>query len=87
MEVREVSLQVEDMDGKHVNGRDSLVILRKALEGRRRWKGIGEEEGYMEFVKKKKEREERKKRAQRRLDMMCLLTGLASLTFIALFDL
>lgn len=54
MEVREVSLQVEDMDGKHVNGRDSLVILQKALEGGRKWKGVGEGEGYREFVKKKK---------------------------------
>jgi len=87
MEVREVSLQVEDMDGKHVSGRDSLVILHKALEGWRKWKGTGEEEGYREFVKKKKEREERKKMTQRRLDMMCLLMGLASLTFIVLFDL
>ncbi|XP_004513578.2 probable F-box protein At2g36090 [Cicer arietinum] len=86
MEVREVSLQVEDMDGKHVNGRDSLVILKRALEGGRNWKGDGEE-GHREFVKKKKEREERKKRAERRLDMLCLCVGLVSLTFVAFFAL
>lgn len=87
MEVREVSLQVEDMDGKHVNGRDSLVILQKALEGGRKWKGVGEGEGYREFVKKKKEREERKKRVERRMDIMCLFVGLVSLTFVAFFAL
>ncbi|KAG8376761.1 hypothetical protein BUALT_Bualt09G0097400 [Buddleja alternifolia] len=38
MQVREVSLQMEDMDGMHLNGKDSLVILHGALEGK---KGTG----------------------------------------------
>lgn len=81
-EVREVSLEVEDMDGRQLNGRDSLVILQRALEGKRKWKGV-EEEGYREFVKMKKEREEERKRAERRLDMVCLCVGLAAaLTFV-----
>ncbi|XP_057425845.1 probable F-box protein At2g36090 [Lotus japonicus] len=87
-EVREVSLQVEDMDGKLLNGRDSLVILMRVLEGERR---RGKKEGfcswsYREFVNMKKEREEEKVRAERRLDMLlCLCVGLIALTFTALF--
>ena len=70
MHVREVSLQMEDMDGTHLNGRDSLGIFQRALEGKR-----GNEkgrEGYVEFLERKKEREERKVRAERRLDMLCV---------------
>ncbi|KAK4478769.1 hypothetical protein RD792_014268 [Penstemon davidsonii] len=35
MQVREVSMEMEDMDGMHLNGKDSLVILDGALEGRK----------------------------------------------------
>ncbi|KAJ1385770.1 F-box-like domain superfamily [Sesbania bispinosa] len=83
MQVREVSLQVEDMDGKQLNGRESLVILKRALEGERNGNKEGGVEGYREFVKRKKEREEGKVRAEARLDMLCV--GLAALTFAALF--
>ncbi|KAK6139890.1 hypothetical protein DH2020_026367 [Rehmannia glutinosa] len=38
MQVREVSLEIEDMDGTHLNGKDSLVFLQGALEGK---KGTG----------------------------------------------
>ena len=48
LQVREVSLQVEDMEGMHLNGKDSLV---RGLVGRRRC------EKYLER-KKGKEREE-----------------------------
>ncbi|KAL0344814.1 UNVERIFIED_CONTAM: putative F-box protein [Sesamum radiatum] len=36
--VREVSLEIEDMDGMHLNGKDSVVILQGAMEGK---KGTG----------------------------------------------
>ncbi|KVH88925.1 F-box domain, cyclin-like protein [Cynara cardunculus var. scolymus] len=35
MQVREVTMEVEDMDGKHLNGRDSLVIFQRAMEAKR----------------------------------------------------
>ncbi|KAA8518534.1 hypothetical protein F0562_016008 [Nyssa sinensis] len=53
MLVREVYLQVEDMDGMHLKGKESLVILQRALEGKRRRVGRTrrEEEGRTRFSK------------------------------------
>lgn len=91
MQVREVSMLVEDMDGMHLNGGDSLVILERALEGR---KGKGrrrEEEGrkrYEKFLEKKKERKERKVRTEGVLDTLCAVIGVfvfALLLFFLLF--
>ncbi|KAG5043928.1 hypothetical protein JHK87_007843 [Glycine soja] len=85
MQVREACLQMEDMDGMFLNGRESLGILKRALEGKR---GTllkdGKEEGrsrYLEFMNRKMERKEKKQRDERRLDMLCL--ALAVLSFAA----
>lgn len=90
MQVREVSMVVEDMDGMHLNGGDSLVILKRALEGK---KGKGrrrEEEGrkrYEKYLEKKRERKERKARTEGVLDTLCAVSGVfafALLLFILL---
>lgn len=77
VQVREVSLQVEDMEGRCFSGRDSLVILEEAMDNGKRKKGNGKErkEKYQEFVEKKREKGERKKRRERSLDMACIVTG------------
>ncbi|KAF8397941.1 hypothetical protein HHK36_016867 [Tetracentron sinense] len=84
MHVREVNLQVEDMDGVNLNGKESMVILERALESgkrrRRRRRGGREEEGrerYEEFLEKKKERKQRKLKREWRLDMMCMASGVS----------
>lgn len=84
LHVTEVSLKMEDMDGIHLNGRDSLVILQRGLEGKRgnSCKGeVGrEEEGrrrYLEYLERKRERRERKLRREGRLDMMCVAFGIS----------
>lgn len=78
LQVMEVSLQVEDMDGKFLNGRESLVILHRAMKGKR-GKAVGEgDEGKRmneEFQRVKRERKERKLRAEGTLDMMCVAFG------------
>lgn len=80
MQVREVSLEIEDMDGTHLNGKESLVFLQGALEGK---KGTGinrVEEGqrrYKEFVEMKRERRERKLRTEGALDMCCVAFGVS----------
>ncbi|XP_038905521.1 probable F-box protein At2g36090 [Benincasa hispida] len=73
LQVREVNLEVEDMDGTFLDGKDSLVILERAMEGKmgRRGKKIKLEE----FLEKKNERKERKVRREGTLDMMCLAFG------------
>lgn len=77
LHVREVSLHVQDMDGKSLSGRDSLVILQEAMESGRRKKGKrGEErERYEEFMEMRREKRERKQRGERRVDMLCIVSG------------
>ncbi|KAJ0021152.1 hypothetical protein Pint_31802 [Pistacia integerrima] len=84
--VREVSLQVEDMEGRNLSGRDSLVILERAMENGRRKRGNGKEgkEKYEEFVERKRERRERKQRRERSLDMACIATGVS--IFLAIWS-
>lgn len=69
-----------------MNGKESLVILQKLLEGERReGKKVKESgEGYRQFLMRKKERKERKVRAEGRLDTLCV--GLAVfVTVVSLF--
>lgn len=79
MHVREVSLQVEDMDGMFLNGKDSLGILNGSFEGKKGIKGRREEEGrkrYEGFLEMKRERKERKLRTEGTLDTLCVGFGL-----------
>lgn len=80
VEVREVSMVMEDMEGKNLTGKDGLVILQEAMESGERRKGKGGKEGkgrYEEFVERKKERKERMKKLEKALDMACIATGIA----------
>ncbi|KAJ4705321.1 putative F-box family protein [Melia azedarach] len=86
MHVREVSLQVEDMYGMNLNGKESIVILEKGLEGKRGNIKGREEEGkrkYEEYMEMKRERKERKLRAEGRMDMLCVAFGV--FTFFSLW--
>ncbi|XP_068662983.1 probable F-box protein At2g36090 [Aristolochia californica] len=79
--VREVSLQVEDLEGTSLNGRDSLVVLQGAMEGHRGKKREtkeeeeGERQRYLEFLERKRLKKEKKMRNEGRLDMACVLIG------------
>ncbi|KAF9591414.1 hypothetical protein IFM89_004112 [Coptis chinensis] len=81
MQVREVSLQVENMDGINLNGKDSLGILEKAIQSGERKKGRREEarERYEEYVTRMRERKEKKLRIERRLDALCVAIGVSIL--------
>uniref|UniRef100_A0A7C8ZQV4 F-box domain-containing protein n=1 Tax=Opuntia streptacantha TaxID=393608 RepID=A0A7C8ZQV4_OPUST len=85
MHVTEVSLKMEDLDGVHLTGRESLVILQRGFEGKR-GNGGGkrerEEEGrrrYVEYLERKREITERKRRREGTLDMLCVGLGVAIL--------
>ncbi|KAI3738530.1 hypothetical protein L2E82_28564 [Cichorium intybus] len=86
MQVREVTMEVEDMDGKHLNGRDSMVILQKVMEGKR-GSGVDRvEEARMRhrrYQEMKRERRERKSRVKWILDILSLTVVLS--IFVALF--
>lgn len=85
--VREVSMQVEDMEGRSLSGRDSLVILQEAMEnGKRRKRGEGGQNGkvrYEEFTERKRVRKEKKDKRERVLDMACICVGVS--VFFALW--
>lgn len=89
MQVREVSLEMEDMDGSHLNGRDSLVILQKALEGKRgNNRGNRGEIGkkrYKEFLEMRRERKEKKLRREGALDVLCVAFGISIFVALGIF--
>ncbi|XP_050226749.1 probable F-box protein At2g36090 [Mercurialis annua] len=90
MHVREVSLQMEDMDGKFLKGKGSLGIIQRAFEGKKGIKGRMGEEGKRRderFLKMKRERKEKKLRNEGTLDVLCVAFGIlvfASLGLILL---
>ncbi|XVF19665.1 hypothetical protein REPUB_Repub11eG0130600 [Reevesia pubescens] len=79
MQVREVCMVMEDMEGKGLNGKDSLVILKGVMQNERR-KKRNENEGkekYEDFEERKRERKEKKQRKERALDLVCITIGVA----------
>ncbi|KAG4396298.1 hypothetical protein AAZX31_19G141000 [Glycine max] len=78
LKLTELSMQLEDMEGAHVNGRNSLHILKEALSSRRS-KNYGEvlESCHM-YLKVQNELKEEKMRNESRLDRLCILSGIAA---------
>ncbi|XP_075500618.1 F-box protein At2g27310-like [Primulina tabacum] len=88
LEVKEVGMQVEDMEGKILGGMESLVILRGAMNGERERTDVDmEREMYDMFRRNKEELRERKQRRERGLDMVFIATGLSIFFAILLFSL
>ncbi|KAL7116055.1 hypothetical protein ACP275_04G218900 [Erythranthe tilingii] len=76
--VKEVSMQIEDMEGKGLTGMDSLVILEGAMDGpRSRNNSKVERETYEMFLRTKAFCRERKQRREKGLDMVCMTTGVS----------
>ncbi|CAL0299416.1 unnamed protein product [Lupinus luteus] len=74
IQMKEVSLQIDDMEGMKLYGRDSLVIVKRALEGKRGKEKDKKVESYRKFVK------EGQVKMEGRLDIVCV--GLALLSFL-----
>ncbi|CAH2060935.1 unnamed protein product [Thlaspi arvense] len=77
--VRDVRLQVEDIEGKCLKGRDSLVVLQGLLGGKRCCKD-GEEERrgkgrYVEYVEMKTQWREKKEKREKAQDTICMIFG------------
>lgn len=76
LHVREISAQMEDIEGKIVFGKDSLGILHEVMEGRRRKMEIQVEKKRVEnFLGMRRSWRETKERRERRLDMVCMSIG------------
>lgn len=87
MNVRGVRLMVEDMEGKHVRGKESLGILQRAIENGERRKVKDEEAKgwYEKFLRMKRERRERKQRIEKALDMFSIVVLIALFLFFCFF--
>ncbi|KAL3620203.1 hypothetical protein CASFOL_035115 [Castilleja foliolosa] len=76
--VREISMQIEDVEGKTVTGLDSLRILDRAMEGQRcKFNWERERENYEMFKRTKVGLREMKERRERRLDTACVVAGVS----------
>uniref|UniRef100_A0A7N1A1L7 F-box protein n=1 Tax=Kalanchoe fedtschenkoi TaxID=63787 RepID=A0A7N1A1L7_KALFE len=76
LKLTELSMQLEDMEGSCVNGRNSLLILKESLSCRR-------SKNYNEFLKSchlyakvQNELKEEKMRNESRLDRLCIVSGI-----------
>lgn len=79
--VRDASMVMEDMEGKALTGKESLIILQEAMEKGERRKGKDRREGkerFKEFLKWKRERREKKQRSEKLLDWVCIASGVSS---------
>ncbi|KAL4561583.1 hypothetical protein LXL04_033753 [Taraxacum kok-saghyz] len=76
-----MSLTVQDIDGKCLNGKNSMVTLQGLTAAERRSSGGGDElkERYEEYIQKRRERKEMMERRERRLDMVCVAGGVVFL--------
>ncbi|KAI3739533.1 hypothetical protein L2E82_29940 [Cichorium intybus] len=79
-----MSLTVQDIDGKCLSGKNSMAILQGLTVADRRRKrnsGGGDElkVRYEEYIQKRRERKEMMERRERRLDMVCVASGIAFL--------
>ncbi|XP_029143292.1 F-box protein At2g27310 isoform X2 [Arachis hypogaea] len=78
LKLTELSMQLEDMEGAHVNGRNSLHILKKALSCQRS-KNYGDAlESCHMYSKVQNELKKEKMRNENRLDRLCILSGIAA---------
>ncbi|CAJ2660214.1 unnamed protein product [Trifolium pratense] len=87
MHVREVSLSMEDMYGRHLIGRDSLGILQEVMENGERKKVDVEKmkSGFEEFCLMKREKIERKLKREKVIDMVIMVIAIFIFAFMFRF--
>ncbi|ERN12318.1 hypothetical protein AMTRI_Chr01g114950 [Amborella trichopoda] len=78
LKITELSMQLEDMEGSHVNGRNSLLVLEKALSCCRSKNYSEVLESCHRYSKAQSELKEEKIRNESRLDRLCILSGIAA---------
>ncbi|XP_021761072.1 probable F-box protein At2g36090 [Chenopodium quinoa] len=78
LELTQVSMQLEDMEGFHVNGRNSLMVLNKALSCRKSRNYSEVLESCNLYSRVRSEIKEEKMRNESRIDKMCILSGVVA---------
>ncbi|KNA09366.1 hypothetical protein SOVF_154230 [Spinacia oleracea] len=75
LEMTQVRMQLEDMEGFHLNGRNTLMVLKKALSCRKTRNYSEVLESCNLYSRVRSEIKEEKLRNESRIDKMCILTG------------
>lgn len=78
LKLTQLSMQLEDMEGAHVNGRNSLMVLKEALSCRRSKNYSEVLESCNLYSKVRTEIKEEKMRNESRIDRLCILSGIAA---------
>lgn len=78
LKLTELSMQLGDMEGAHVNGRNSLLVLREALSCRRTKNYSEALESCQLYTKVQKQLKEEKIKNENRLDRLCILGGISA---------
>ena len=83
--VTELSMQFEDMAGAHLNGRQSLLVLKEALNSKKSMDHEKVLNSYTDYIRAQSEFKEEKLRSQGRVDTMCIMCGIVSLVFLCYY--
>nr|GMD15582.1 F-box protein At2g27310-like [Ipomoea batatas] len=78
LKMTELSMQLGDMEGAHVNGRNSLLVLKEALSCQRSKNYNEALESCQLYSKVQSELKEEKMRNESRLDRLYILSGIAA---------
>jgi hypothetical protein len=73
LKLTELGMQLEDMGGAHVNGRNSLIILKRALSCHRTMNYSNVLESYHQYVKAQNELKDEKMKTESLIDTLCAL--------------
>lgn len=73
----ELSMQIQDMGGVHLNGRCSLLLLKEALSCHRSRNYDEVLESCNLYLKAQSELKEEKIRSECRFDTLCVFSGIA----------
>lgn len=86
VQLTELSMQVGDMEGAHVNGKNSLLVLKEAVSCRRSKNYCEALESCLLYSKMQRELKEEKLRNENRLDRLFILSSIAAcITFCYYF--
>eukprot|EP00249_Psilotum_nudum_P018199 c26688_g1_i1 orf=770-1888(+) len=83
LEMTELSLQLEDMEGSHLYGSRSLLVLKEALECNKSKNHMEVLHSYQQYLKIQSEMKEEKFRSESRLNTVCIISWIAA--FISFF--
>ncbi|GLJ55197.1 hypothetical protein SUGI_1184480 [Cryptomeria japonica] len=85
LKISQLSMQLEDAMGGQVNGRNSLLILERALGCRKSKNHAQILVSYQQYFSEQRKLKEAKMRSEERLDTLCILSGIVAFNSICYF--